>query len=56
MARHLAKRISGEEEQEEEEEEEKEEEEEEQTALIKSSNPQVAGGERIAHRIYIDIK
>ena len=40
----MAKRV-GEEEEEQEEEEEKEE-EEEQTALIKSSNPHLAGGEK----------
>ena len=38
LARHLAKRIG------EEEDEEKKEEEEKQTALIRSSNPHLAGG------------
>ena len=41
LARHLAKRIG-----EEDDEEKKEEEEEKQMALIKSSNPHLAGGEQ----------
>ena len=48
LARHLAKRIG-------EEEDEEKEEEEKQTALIKSGNPHLAGGELKTKRLFVGL-